>query len=132
MDEDEAVNWALTSGDAEPKAVRPRPEGRAFGGTLLDGNLYAPSNNTAPPKAQETNNHDMASTGSTPPSGNTNAEGPSEPPREIEMDILDASFAVIEDGTASSDEAGNACTACTYINPPGLVNCDMCEGPLLG
>ncbi|CAE6465896.1 unnamed protein product, partial [Rhizoctonia solani] len=35
MDEDAAVNWAIASGDVEPKTVRPRNEGRAFGGTLL-------------------------------------------------------------------------------------------------
>ncbi|KAG8713111.1 hypothetical protein FRC11_013264, partial [Ceratobasidium sp. 423] len=43
MDEDEAVNWALTSGDVEPKTVRPRDEGRAFGGTLLGSTYTAPA-----------------------------------------------------------------------------------------
>lgn len=129
MDEDEAVNWALTSGDAEPKVARPRPEGRAFGGTLLDGNLYAPSNNAAPPKAQEVNDHDMTPASPTPPDTDSNAEGPSEPPREIEMDSLEASFAMLEDGTVPA-EVGKACARCTYINLPGLADCEMCEASL--
>ncbi|ELU44819.1 Patatin domain-containing protein [Rhizoctonia solani AG-1 IA] len=51
MDEDEAINWALTSGDVEPKTVRSRDEGRAFGGTLL-GNTYVAPVGTTPSTEQ--------------------------------------------------------------------------------
>jgi hypothetical protein len=123
MNEDEAVNWALTSGDVEPKTVRPRFEGRAFGGTLLDGSTFTASN-PAPSKALESNDHEMASAASTLSDGNMNIE--SEPSGELMMDNIDESFAVLE------DEAGSSCTTCTYINLPGLHNCEMCEAPLPG
>ena len=34
------------------------------------------------------------------------------------------------EGEGSADEAGEACPMCTYRNPPGATNCDICASPL--
>lgn len=123
MNEDEAVNWALTSGDVEPKIVRPRPEGRAFGGTLLDGSMNTVAVNSVPSQAQETtNDQDMALATPGSSDGNMNAEV--DPPRQLRTDD---SVVILEDETMI---VGSTCARCTFINPPGLQNCEICDGSL--
>ncbi|CAE6490373.1 unnamed protein product [Rhizoctonia solani] len=145
MDEDEAVNWALTSGDVEPKAARPRDEGRAFGGTLLGSTYIAPAVATTPPEqlapaapsalAIDTisnpsppresgisEDQDMASVPSTISDGVMDLD--SRLAQELAAEDAEASFQTLND---ESGATGIPCSTCTYLNHPGLKYCEMCE-----
>ncbi|KAH7340859.1 hypothetical protein B0J17DRAFT_653080 [Rhizoctonia solani] len=149
MDEDEAVNWALTSGDVEPKAARPRDEGRAFGGTLLGSTYVAPAVATTPPEqsapAAPTALAIDTTPNPSPPRGNGTSEDQdmASVPSTISDGVMDldsrlAQELAAEDAEASfqilNDEAGASgipCAACTYLNHPGLKYCEMCERELV-
>ncbi|KAJ1309786.1 hypothetical protein OPQ81_006551 [Rhizoctonia solani] len=148
MDEDEAVNWALTSGDVEPKSVRPRDEGRAFGGTLL-GSTYAaptapttsteqsalatssaPATDTIPNPGLSGKNgtnedQDMVSVPSTISDGVTDLDN--RLAQELAAEDNESSFQILDD---ESGAAGVSCTSCTYLNHPRLKYCEMCETEL--
>ncbi|KAG9094631.1 hypothetical protein FS749_012099, partial [Ceratobasidium sp. UAMH 11750] len=141
MDEDDAVAWALTSGDVEPKSARPRAEERAFSGTLLDGSMYgrptsevpvkapepsanAPESSGSPPAGDDDHPMASASTGPTTPEANKQARDSTpiqEPPENSEkaVDMMD----YIESTTIS-------CTRCTFLNHVGSACCEVCDGPL--
>ncbi|KAF8758543.1 Cysteine proteinase [Rhizoctonia solani] len=141
MDEDEAINWALTSGDVEPKTVRSRDEGRAFGGTLLGNTYVAPVAGTAittslpalngtpgpsPTKGNDnTEDQDMLSVPSTVSDGNIDLD--SRLAQELASEDTDPSFLFLEDDAGA---AGISCASCTYLNHPGLKYCEMCETEL--
>ncbi|KAF8682576.1 Cysteine proteinase [Rhizoctonia solani] len=158
MDEDEAINWALTSGDVEPKTVRSRDEGRAFGGTLLGNTYVAPVGTT--PSTEQCISATTATTagtaittslpalngtpGPSPTKGNDNTEDQdmlSVPSTvsdgNIDLDSRLAQELASEDTDPSflflEDDAGAAgisCASCTYLNHPGLKYCEMCETEL--
>ncbi|CAE7168504.1 unnamed protein product [Rhizoctonia solani] len=148
MDEDEAVNWALTSGDVEPKAARARDEGRAFGGTLLGSTYTAPA---VPPTSTEqpapassldptidtipdsgplkengtSDDQDMASVPSTISDGIMDLD--SRLAQELAAEDTESSFHILDD---EAEGISVSCAACTYLNHPGLKFCEMCEGKL--
>ncbi|CAE6449091.1 unnamed protein product [Rhizoctonia solani] len=150
MDEDEAVTWALTSGDVEPKTVRPRDEGRAFGGTLL-GSTYtvpaapitsteqptsavssAPAADASPDSGPSKENgigedQDMASVPSTISDGITDLD--SRLAQELAAEDVDSSFHILDD---EAEAPGVSCISCTYLNHPNLKYCEMCETELVG
>ncbi|CUA74929.1 ubiquitin carboxyl-terminal hydrolase 48 [Rhizoctonia solani] len=147
MDEDEAVNWALTSGDVEPKTVRPRNEGRAFGGTLLGSTYAAPAVpttsteqstsaashalaiETEPGPSRENDSsedQDMASVPSTISDGIVDLD--SRLAQELAAEDAESSFHIVDDETEAT---GLSCASCTYLNHPRLKYCEMCERELV-
>lgn len=124
MDEDDAVAWALSAGDVEPKSTRPRAEGRAFGGTLLDGSMYAIPNEAPPkPKSSEgDSDHPMASAGPSSPDGKAIVED-----KVVEKDPGGSDSLMLDETTISSTKA---CWRCTLINPSSLEECMACEALL--
>lgn len=150
MDEDEAVNWALTSGDVEPKAARSRDEGRAFGGTLLGSTYTAPvapvapatpieqltsaaspapvdtSTEPGPSRENGSEDQDMVSVPSTISDGIVDLD--SRLAEELAAEDAEPSFHILDDETEGT---GVPCASCTYLNHPGLKYCEMCERELV-
>ncbi|CAE6483095.1 unnamed protein product [Rhizoctonia solani] len=149
MDEDEAVNWALTSGDVEPKTARPRDEGRAFGGTLLGSTYTAPAlpdtsaeqpalpaspvpaidtiTEPGPSRENDTNeDQDMASVPSTLSDGIMDLD--SRLAQELAAEDAESSFHILDD---EAEATAVSCASCTYFNHPTLKYCEMCDTELV-
>ncbi|KAG8735405.1 Ubiquitin carboxyl-terminal hydrolase 48, partial [Ceratobasidium sp. 428] len=142
MDEDAAVEWALTSGDVESKPARPRAEGRAFGGTLLDGSMYGFPAPEPPVKAPGSSTKEPGSSGSGPDGDNDHpmisvSIGPTTPEPNKEA----------ADSAPAQEPAGNPevnvemedsfefvtklpCPRCTFLNSADSTCCMICEGSL--
>lgn len=122
MDEDDAVAWALSAGDAEPKSTRPRAEGRAFGGTLLDGSMYA-AQKEAPLKLSEgDSDHLMESAGPASPNGKLTSDD-----KVVEEKTGSPDLVMLDDAVMANTVE---CWRCTYINTSDLEECVMCESLL--
>ncbi|KAG9102662.1 hypothetical protein FRC06_001495 [Ceratobasidium sp. 370] len=140
MDEDDAVAWALTSGEVEPRPARPRTEGRAFSGTLLDGSMCARPAPEAPAKVPEPSTNAPESSGS-PPTGDDDHPMTSTGPTTPEVNKQARDSTPIQEPSGNSETnmdmmddiestATIPCSRCTFLNHVGSAYCEVCEGPL--
>ncbi|KAG9126666.1 hypothetical protein FRC07_002539 [Ceratobasidium sp. 392] len=139
MDEDDAVAWALTSGDVEPGPARPRAEGRAFGGTLLDGSMFSLPVSEPSTKAPESATKAPESSVSAP-EGDHPMTSLSAGPTTPEADTTTKDITPVQEhpGDAEKDTdmeeyerlATLPCSQCTFLNRFGSAFCEICESPL--
>ncbi|QRW14456.1 ubiquitin carboxyl-terminal hydrolase [Ceratobasidium sp. AG-Ba] len=154
MDDDDGLAWALNSGGAEHKPARPRAEGRAFGGTLLDGSMHglqAPAANQVPESS--TNGPELdANPADSVTRGHSSSRGGQTRDDDQEMTNISTGPTTPEPGKGAKDSTSAAgagagpeenvdmkdafeapviqCPRCTFLNNYDASTCEICNGEL--